>query len=113
MKAGQAVWGKITFLNGTQPAYNRPYLIVSSGETESEVMDISSVKGKEWKLAFPSNYAIKDYNPPFAKPSFAKLDSLRSIPNSELDGMRLMSGQLDENELKEIQRRIKEMKGDD
>ena len=43
------------------------------------LLNISSVAGKERKVLFDSNYLIKQYNPPFLKPSFAKLDAIYKV----------------------------------
>ncbi|MCD7822536.1 MAG: hypothetical protein LUG86_00725 [Oscillospiraceae bacterium] len=87
---GQALLGRIRFADGGLPEYDRPYLIVSINEDSLDVLNISSVKGKERKLIFPSNLEIINYNPPFRKPSFVKLDSLVTIEKSVADSMILL-----------------------
>jgi len=74
--AGQGILGRIPFANGNMPEYDRPYLVISVNADYIEVLIISSIKGKERKLLFPSNERLKIYDPPSDKPSFVKLDSL-------------------------------------
>lgn len=81
---GQAIFGRVRYSDGSMPEYNRPYLIVSVEKDFVEVVSVSSTKGKEWKLMFANNCVIHDYNPPFNKPSFVKLNSVSKIPKSEL-----------------------------
>lgn len=88
---GQGVWGKIPFVDGVQPAYNRPYLVVGVNEDYIEVLNVSTTKGKERKIAFPSNQKLKSFQPPFYQPSFVKLDSLTRVPKSKWEELNLMS----------------------
>lgn len=101
---GQGILGKIAFPDGEFPAYDRTYLIVTVAEDYLEVLNVSSVKGKERKLAFPSNEKLHLYNPPFLKPSFVKLDSLTRLRREEFDTIHVLnSGRiLDAKELKRI-----------
>ncbi len=103
---GQGLFGKITFTDGTEPPYERPYLIVAVEDNYVEVLNISSLAGKERKLAFASNKRIYKFNPPFIKPSFVKLDSLTRVPYDELEQLRILSGgaTLDEEELSNIKK---------
>ena len=103
-KMGQAVLGKVIFTDGFMPKYARPYLIVDVKEESVSVLNVSSLKGKEWKLAYPSNVQITKFSPPFKLPSFAKLDSLSEISIDECKNMRLLDGgkTLDEQELSKI-----------
>ena len=107
-KPGQGVLGRITFKDGEVPTYDRTYLIVSVGTDYIEVINVSSVRGKERKLAFKTNERLKTHWPPFKMDSFVKLDSLTRIPSSEWGGLRtLCNGQrLDGNELSRIQAKI-------
>lgn len=45
-----------------------------------EMINVSSIKGKEHKLIYNSNIIIKDFYP-LPLPSFAKLDTIYSIDN--------------------------------
>ena len=105
---GQGVLGKIQFLDGKMPAYDRTYLVVKTADTYIEVLNVSTTKGKERKLAFPTNRRIKSYNPPFLKPSFVKLDSLTRVEKSLCDSLIILNkGRvLDQNELNAIQQLI-------
>lgn len=76
---GQGILAKIPFRDGHIPSYPRPYLIVDSSDSYIQVLNISSVAGKEHKLMFSTNMRIEKYNPPFLKDSFVKLDSLVQV----------------------------------
>lgn len=106
---GQAIFGRITFTDGEEPEYDRPYLIITVAEDHIEVLNVSSIKGKERKLAFPTNEEIRNYNPPFIKPSFVKLDSLTMVPYTECESLQLMCGgsALDKDELLRIKGLLK------
>lgn len=101
---GQAFWGKIRFPDGEFPAYERPYLIVGIDGEYIEILTVSSVAGKEWKLTLPTNREIFKYDPPFPRRTFVKLDSLQRVHISDLANVRIAkSGMtLDETELSEI-----------
>lgn len=87
---GQGVLGKVRFIDGEMPSYDRTYLVVKTEVTEIKVLNISSIYGKEEKLLMPSNEKIVNYKPPFLKPSFVKLDSLTSVKSSDWHGLRLL-----------------------
>lgn len=105
---GQAFWGKVRFPDGEFPAYERPYLIVGIGGEYIEILTVSSVAGKEWKLTLPTNKEIFKYDPPFPRRTFVKLDSLQRVHISDLENVRIAkSGMtLDAAELSEIVRSI-------
>ena len=44
---GQGVLGKIRFVDGEFPAYDRTYLVVRAEADYIEVVNVSSIKGKE------------------------------------------------------------------
>ena len=52
--AGQGVLGRIRFVDGEVPAYDRTYLVVTAEPDYIEVLNVSSIRGKERKLAFPT-----------------------------------------------------------
>lgn len=101
---GQGVLGKIRFKDGEMPQYDRTYLIVNVADEYIEVLNVSSVRGKERKLAFSSNEQLRCYNPPFLKPSFVKLDSLTRIEQTEWGNLSILhnGAALDQNELARI-----------
>lgn len=101
---GQAFWGKIQFPDGEFPAYERPYLVVGTEGEYIEILTVSSVAGKEWKLTLPTNREISKYDPPFPRRTFVKLDSLQKVHISDLASVRLAKGgkTLDEAEISEI-----------
>ena len=103
---GQGVLGRIRFIDGMLPEYDRTYLVVNVERDYIEVLNVSSIKGKEWKLAFPTNERLKNYNPPFVMPSFVKLDSLTRVERSEWANLRVLNAgrTLDVSELARIKR---------
>lgn len=106
---GQAIIGKIQFPDGEFPKYDRPYLIVGVDGEYIEVLTVSTVKGKEWKLAFPENREIINHDPPFPKSSFVKLDSLQRVHISRLSKVWLSRNgkPLEQAELSKIINAIK------
>ncbi|MCD8377769.1 MAG: hypothetical protein LUB59_03160 [Candidatus Gastranaerophilales bacterium] len=106
---GQAFWGKIRFPDGEFPDYERPYLVVAVNEEHIEILTVSSVAGKEWKLTIPTNMEIINYDPPFPKRTFVKLDSLQKVKISDLSNVRIGRGgrTLDSTELSKIINAIK------
>lgn len=101
---GQGVLGKIQFVDGEIPAYDRTYLVVTAEPDYIEVLNVSSIRGKERKLAFDTNERLKIYNPPFNLPSFVKLDSLTRVEKADWGNLHVLnSGKtLDGNELARI-----------
>lgn len=85
-------------------AYDRPYLVVTAEPDYIEVLNVSSIRGKERKLAFPTNERLRTYNPPFVMPSFVKLDSLTRVESADWGNLQVLnSGRtLDGNELARI-----------
>lgn len=101
---GQGILGKIRFVDGEFPAYDRTYLVITAKTDYIEVLNVSSVRGKERKLAFPTNEKLISYNPPFVMPSFVKLDSLTRVNSSDWGNLQVLnSGRtLDGTELARI-----------
>lgn len=101
MKIGQAVLGKFPYKDGKIPQYSRPYLVVGVTTQNIELLVVSSLAGKEHKLSYPSNHLINNFNPPFFKKSFVKLDSLFSIPLVQSSSLIVLQNgaMLDPNEL--------------
>ncbi len=69
----------LPFANGTPCNYKRPFLVIDKNENTLDLLNVSSVRGKERKLLFPSNEKINDFNPPLDQPSFIKMDELYTI----------------------------------
>ncbi|MDD2494686.1 MAG: hypothetical protein PHE29_05790 [Tissierellia bacterium] len=92
-EVGQGILGKIKYVDGTLPNKNRTYIIVDVSEDgkKIKVLNVSSVKGKEHKLAFPSNQRLKKYNPPFLRDSFVKLDSLSEVDASDFSSIMILN----------------------
>jgi hypothetical protein len=86
------VLGRVRFIDGNMPAYDRTYIVVSVAPDHIKLLNVSSTKGKEHKLLFPYNEELKTYDPPFLKPSFIKLDSLVSVPESEWENLKILHG---------------------
>lgn len=101
---GQGVLGRIMFIDGTMPEYDRTYLVVTVTNDYIEVLNVSSIRSKERKLAFPTNVRINNYNPPFKFPSFVKLDSLKKVYQDEWGNLQILNNgrSLDSNELNKI-----------
>lgn len=88
---GQGVLGKIRFVDGEFPAYDRTYLVVTAKTDYIEVLNVSSIKGKERKLAFSTNERLRLYNPPFVMPSFVKLDSLTRVESADWGNLQVLN----------------------
>ncbi len=103
-EVGQGVKGKITFADGCSPLYVRVYLVVEVSTSEISILNISSTRGKEHKLLFPTNLEIKNYDPPFNEPSFVKLDSLIRVNSSEWGNLKIIrnGSKLSSDELEKI-----------
>lgn len=76
---GQGIWGRIRFVDGAEPRYDRPYLIVKIDGQRIGVLNVSTVAGKAHKAADYSNYTLTQFHPPFTRASFVKLDSLTIV----------------------------------
>lgn len=109
---GQGVLGKIRFVDGEFPAYDRTYLVVTVESDYIEVLNVSSIRGKERKLAFLTNERLRSYNPPFMMPSFVKLDSLTRVKSSDWGNLQVLnSGRtLDATELNRIKELLEKIK---
>ena len=107
-QVGQGILGKITFKDGQEPEYRRTYLIVEVDDEGISVLNVSSLEGKEWKLAYKTNMKLEHYAPPFVKPSFVKLDSLVKVSFEDCGDIRLLSGgrQLEAEEMERILGRL-------
>lgn len=105
---GQGVLGRIRFVDGTFPAYDRTYLVITARPDYIEVLNISSIKGKERKLAFPTNERLRIYNPPFVMPSFVKLDSLTRVESKDWGNLQVLNAgrSLDATELDRIKKML-------
>ena len=101
---GHGILGCIKFVDGTMPSYDRTYLVVAVSNDYIEVLNVSSIRGKERKLAFSTNERLRNYNPPFVMPSFVKLDSLTRVYKSEWGSLQILNNgrTLDSNELNRI-----------
>ncbi|MBR3152944.1 MAG: hypothetical protein IKF52_05025 [Clostridia bacterium] len=70
-------------LDGNSYGNKKRYMLVINCDNENntiEMINVSSIKGKEHKLLYDSNIEIKNYNP-LPVPTFAKLDTLYTIDN--------------------------------
>lgn len=105
---GQGILAKIRFKDGVMPAYPRTYLIVEVGLNYIKVLNVSSTQNKEEKLHMKSNEPLWQYEPPFKKPSFVKLDSLVKIDYPPDDYKILHNGeQLNSTDLTNILKKLK------
>ena len=87
---GHIIRVKMPFKDGTESQSPRPYLIIRADRETVDVLNISSISGKEHKLLFPTNIAIQQYNPPLGSPSFVKLDSMQTVKISDLRSWGVM-----------------------
>lgn len=93
MKTGQGILLKLNYADGGLANKARTFLIISINQKEIRLLNISSSNGKLHKLMYPSNERIVQYNPPFMKPSFVKLDAEYVIEkDEELESFILCSG---------------------
>ncbi len=107
MIIGQCILARLNYIDGKGTPKKRPYLVVGVSGNKIKVLTVSSTEGKEHKLAFKSNYRLKNFNPPFVKDSFVKLDSLQEL---DLDKIKYSIGNngkvLNEYDLNEILNRL-------
>jgi len=78
-----------TFKGGTCDNGTHPYLIVGVSNTHIDILVLSSSANKLHKQAYASNYTLRNFNPPFIKPSFVKLDSLQQLKLEELNALKV------------------------
>ncbi|QWU14455.1 hypothetical protein [Paenibacillus sophorae] len=81
IQCGNGLWLKCFFANGNECGYPRPFLVISCNETTGtiQLLNVSSVLGKERKLLMDSNLQIMRHNPPFPDASFVKLDEVYGL----------------------------------
>ena len=91
VRVGQGLYGRIKFVDGTMPEYDRTYLVVSVSPESIGILNVSSAIGKAAKLLFTTNKYIKKHFPPFPKKSFVKLDSLVYVSVSEVSSMHILA----------------------
>lgn len=93
-------------LDGMSAGNKKRYMLVINSDDENntiEMINVSSIKGKEHKLLYDSNIEIKNYNP-LPVPTFAKLDTLYTIDNfSDLSNCISFNGnKIDNSEIANI-----------
>lgn len=93
-------------LDGMSAGNKKRYMLVINCDDENniiEMINVSSIKGKEHKLLYDSNIEIKNYNP-LPVPTFAKLDTLYTIDNfSDLSNCISFNGnKIDNSEISKI-----------
>lgn len=110
MQVGQGLLLSLDFADGGLCNYKRTFLIIEVLEKEVFLLNISSLEGKERKLAFPSNERLYRYRPPFMRKSFFKMDALYIIPNSHIVANYLLADGrcMHPNELSEVVRKYTE-----
>lgn len=84
MRVGQGIFLKLNYADGGRANKQRPFLIINISKDIIYMLNISSVRGKAYKVGFKSNHNIKRYKPPFIYPSFVKLDALYRVENSNI-----------------------------
>lgn len=90
---GQVIFTRlIPYPDGTSVQYiSRPYLVFGVTDTHVETLIIYSVYGKTHKLAYKSNFELKDSIPPLSRPSFVKLDSYQKTELAQLKDLQIAS----------------------
>ena len=83
-KVGQGILGRIKLIDGYLSDKDRTYLIAEVNDDSISILNVSTIKGKEWKVTLKDNYSLKNFNPPFVKPCFVKLDSLTTVSVEEI-----------------------------
>lgn len=70
------------------------------------MLNVSSIRGKERKLAFSTNERLRSFKPPFLKPSFVKLDSLTQVKRADWSELQVLhnGATLDQGELDRIKK---------
>lgn len=91
---GQGLLLKTAFADGSECSYARTFLVIENSDNKLKALNVSSIKGKESKLIYPSNMRILKGRPPFVKPSFVKLDAIYIFEQCpEIERALLHSGQ--------------------
>ncbi|AYO30787.1 hypothetical protein D2962_09355 [Biomaibacter acetigenes] len=105
---------KIPYADGEPPDKQRTFLVINIDKEVVELLNVSSIRDKEIKASWPSNEILKEYRPPFKRPSFVKLDSLYRIELfEELNYLILAGGQpLDPGELKRIREKFQKYRNE-
>ncbi|WP_242845953.1 hypothetical protein [Clostridium botulinum] len=83
MKTGQGLWLELNYADGGMHNYPRTFLIMSVNDEYIQMLNVSSLNGKQYKVGFKSNKNIEYYKPPFWKQSFVKLDGLYILENDK------------------------------
>lgn len=111
---GIGLYLKLPYADGGTANKYRPYLVIDFHKNTIDMLNISSVRGKEKKLLYPSNELLDVYNPPFCRPSFVKLDGLYKMEYFEdLKYCMLANGRkLNEGELSRIISKFESYKKD-
>lgn len=109
MKVGQGVLARLEYKNGTGRPKLRPYLIVYVDDNKIKILVVSSLAGKESKLAFKTNYRLENFKPPFKIESFVKLDSCIEVEIQQAKKFKILSSgqRLNEKDLKKILTKLK------
>jgi hypothetical protein len=104
LEVGQAVALRIPYPDGVNAEYARPYLIVKVTTINVSLLAASSLRGKEDKLLYNTNYALKQHFPPFLKPTFIKLDSLQEVAIETISQTKICANgqKLNQNDLQHI-----------
>ncbi len=100
-----------SFATGKGTAYPRTLLVIDTnpGLRQFTLLNVSSVKGKEHKILWPSNEPLTCFNPPFRVPSFVKLDEMYTFDYfPKFDKAVFSSGVLIASELERIQKKFAE-----
>lgn len=85
----------------------RTFLVIDEEEHYILLLNVSSIRGKERKLLWPSNEEIQKYNPPFRVASMLKLNALYKVEKcAEISSCILCQNQsLDTNEFNRLRQK--------
>lgn len=111
IQAGNGIYLKLPYFADGGTGYARPFLIIETNELLNQLLllNVSTIQGKEHKLTISSNEILKNYFPPFKKPSFVKMDVLYTVEYfSDLNKLIFKSRLLNFSELNRIQNKYRE-----
>ena len=82
---GDILYCRIPFADATITPYLRYYVVIKADFSKFSCLNLSSIEGKEHKLAFPSNKEVDNCVPPMFVRTMVKLDEeyVISRPYSE------------------------------
>lgn len=79
--SGHGLLLKLDFADGAPCRCKRTFLVINVDQNTNrlELLNVSSIEGKEHKLLFETNERLNNHKPPFNLPSFVKMDALYEV----------------------------------